>query len=396
MSRLPLWCLLLVLSILIHLLASVPVTRDMRAQQEFLTQQRKAVAEKREVIIEVQKPEVQPPLLETPPPEETLDFEKEFEIEPPEILVAAEAVTPPPVNVPVTLRADSGGTAGSRVDSVATGNPNTAQTSGNLPAIAGVTGTLAAKSGGSGTQLHGVGVGNGLGNSANQFAAYIAGLRDGGLDVIFVVDATGSMGWVIDEVKTRIGDIVETVRSLVPIARFGIVAYRDKEDPEFVTRVQPLTFSIAKLKQFLSTLKAQGGGDIYEAIDQGLETAIQASDWRAGARRIIIVIGDAPPQDGSLSGVVRQAEKFNASGGTVSTLDVGDQANPALVEAKVGRKVNRALYSGEAMYQFRLIADGGGGDSATLDGDIAITRRLITLIMGDQFAHEMKALLELI
>ena len=36
------------------------------------------------------------------------------------------------------------------------------------------------------------------------------------------------------------------------------------------------------------------------------------------------------------------------------------------------------------------------GDAATLEGDVRITKRLITLIMGDQFAREMRALLEVI
>jgi len=68
--------------------------------------------------------------------------------------------------------------------------------------------------------------------------------------VLFVVDATGSMGWVLDEVKTRILDITSTVRSLVPISRFGVLAYRDRGDPEFVTRMQNLTYSTLKLQAF--------------------------------------------------------------------------------------------------------------------------------------------------
>ncbi len=39
-------------------------------------------------------PKPQP--LERPPPEDTLEFEEEFEIEPPDMLIAPQAVTPPP------------------------------------------------------------------------------------------------------------------------------------------------------------------------------------------------------------------------------------------------------------------------------------------------------------
>jgi hypothetical protein len=221
-------------------------------------------------------------------------------------------------------------------------------------------------------------------------------MREGGLDVLFVVDATGSMGWVLDEVKARIIDIAAVVRSLVPIARFGIVAYRDKDDPGFVVKAQALTYSTLKLQNFVGSLRAEGGGNMFEAVYDGIKLGVEGSDWRSGARKIIILIGDAPPDEDRLPAVVREVERFAGAGGVVSTLDVSDQSNPAVVEARVGRKVNRALYRNESMYQFRNIADAGNGDAATLEGEVTLTRRLVTLIMGDQFAREMQALLELI
>jgi hypothetical protein len=80
----------------------------------------------------------------------------------------------------------------------------------------------------------------------------------------------------------------------------------------------------------------------------------------------------------------------------VSTLDVSDLSNPSVVEAAVGRPVNHALYRDAPMYQFRNIADAGNGDAATLEGATSITKRLVMLIMGDKFAREMKALLDLL
>ena len=66
----------------------------------------------------------------------------------------------------------------------------------------------------------------------NLFLTYLEGLGGSGSGPVVVVDSTGSMGWVLDEVKARIYDITAVVRSLVPISRFGVVAYRDKDDPE--------------------------------------------------------------------------------------------------------------------------------------------------------------------
>ncbi len=361
------WLSLLAFSAVIHALVSWRVGQKI----EPLAPPPPAEAEMKIVID--QPPE---PVIEKPePPEEQLEFEEELELEPPEVLIAPKAVAPPPPDVTLALKAQSGGFQGIEIPSGLAAMP------------------LAEGSGFGGFKT---GIGNGLGDGTARFAAYIAGLRAAGLDVVFCIDATGSMGWVIDEVKDRIEDISQIVRSLVPIARFGFVAYRDRDDPEFTTRVQPLTYSTAKLYRFLSRLKAEGGGDWFEAIDAGLKDAIEESGWRLGARKLIILIGDAPIKDAQLDNVVRLVEQFRRSGGTVSTLDVSDQANPHLLEAKIGRKVSTALYRNAPMHAFLVIGEAGRGDTATLDGEVKLTKRLIRLIMGDQFATEMQALLDVL
>jgi hypothetical protein len=360
------WLSLFVISFIVHAIISWRIGLDIDNPRN--------TAKVVEIHITLADPP-KPQPLERAPPEDTLEFEEEFEIEPPEMLIAPQAVTPPPPDVPLALRADAGGMTGFEL-----ANPISALPLGQ----------------GFGTAGFGRGIGNALGNSSNRFAAYVSGLRNAGLDVVFVIDATGSMSWAIDEVKDRIHDIVQTVRTLVPAARFGLVAFRDRTDPEFVVRSQQLTFSTAKLRRFLDPLEAKGGGDQYEDISEGVQAGIEDSGWRAGARRIMIIIGDGPPRPGKLSSLINRIENFAAIGGTVSTLDIGPQANPELIEAQIGRKIDRALYRNSPLYEFQVMADAGGGDAATLDGDVKITKRLITLIMGEQFANEMRALLEVI
>ena len=327
--------------------------------------------EKEEEILIEQAPEVttEQPVI----PEEQLEFEQELEFEPPDILIAPKAAIPPPPDVILALKAQAQGFQGIEIPRGL---------------------ALVSTSESSGYDGFKTGTGNGLGDGTALFAPYIAGLREAGLDIVFCIDATGSMGWVIDEVKNRIEDITRFVRSLVPIARFGIVAYRDRDDPEFLTRVQALTYSTVKLQRFLSVLKADGGGDWFEAIDSGLADAISLSGWRIGARKVIILVGDAPAGPKRIGDVVQMVEQFRYSGGTVSTLDVSDQANPQLLEAKLGRELPRHLYRNAPMPEFLTISEAGQGDAATLDGEIKLTKRLLKLIMGDQFAAEMQALLD--
>jgi len=243
----------------------------------------------------------------------------------------------------------------------------------------------------------GTGIGSGIGNAIGgdaPYAAYLQALREGGLDVVFVIDATGSLLWALDEVKRRVQDIVDTVRALVPVARFGVVAYRDHGEADAVTSSQPLTYSTAKLDRFMQGLAARGGGSMQEALADGLDAAIGTSGWRASAARVVILVADAPPRPADLERARAQARRFAAAGGRVSTLDVSHQANPALTEAMVGRPVNRRLYREEPMYALRAIADAGGGEAVTLDGDLELTRSLLRLILGEHFAALLLALLE--
>ncbi|MEM8561780.1 MAG: vWA domain-containing protein [Pseudomonadota bacterium] len=354
-----LWLALILISLAVHLLISWQAGREITAGGE--------IEEENSVELTLAEPPPQEP------EKETLVFEEPLEFEPPAVLVATTSDVPPPPAVDLAMVAAAGGTAQSLLAP---------------PSMD----TLAFTEG-LGTAGFGRGIGTGLSQSSNRFAAYVEGLRETGLDVMFVVDATGSMDWAIEEVRLRIGDIVDSVRSLVPIARFGVVAYRDHDDPEFLTRSQPLTFSLVKLSRFLSALEASGGGTWQEAITAGMEVAAQAN-WRPGAKRVVVVIGDAPPNDDGFGRLLALTRDLVLQGGQVSTLDVSHESNPALIEASLGRTVNRALYRNSPMLQFQEIAEAGNGRAATMDGDIVVARQLLFLVMGGQFSAEMTLLME--
>lgn len=250
--------------------------------------------------------------------------------------------------------------------------------------------------GGAGGGSAGAGFGTGNGNAVRGgFQEYVGGLRQTGLDVVFVIDATGSMGWLISEVKQRVEQLADSIRSLVPVTRFGIVAYRDDDDPEFLVRVEPLTLRITKLKRFLDQLEAQGGGDLPERVDAGLDAAIEKAGWKPESRKVIIVIGDAPPHAERLEPTLALAREFHGRGGTVSTVDVRFDANPTLAAARLGKRVDelQTLGQGGVMPEFQNLAEAGGGDGATLEGDQRVVRQLGVLIFGQRFAEEVRPLL---
>lgn len=133
------------------------------------------------------------------------------------------------------------------------------------------------------------------------------------LDVVFVVDTTGSMGPAIDNVKEQ---IVELTHEIEQVSggdyRIGLVEFRDH-----ITVTSAFAAGNAEqLRDDVATLSASGGGGSPEAWDEALVTVVEersaartANDsgrsgaqtgdfdvpWRDEAEKIVLLITDATP-----------------------------------------------------------------------------------------------------
>src|SRR3954470_3928306 len=118
------------------------------------------------------------------------------------------------------------------------------------------------------------------------------------VEVAFVLDTTGSMGGLIERAKRKIWSIATAIVDSNPDAdiRMGLVAYRDIGD-DYVTKRIELTTDIQDLYAHLLELKARGGGDWPESVNEALDVAVNKLQWTAGGdtRRIVFLVGDAPP-----------------------------------------------------------------------------------------------------
>jgi uncharacterized protein YegL len=118
------------------------------------------------------------------------------------------------------------------------------------------------------------------------------------VEVAFVLDTTGSMGGLIEGAKRKIWSIATAIVDSNPDAdiRMGLVAYRDIGD-EYVTRKFELTTDIQDLYANLLELKARGGGDWPESVNEALDVAVNKLQWtqNGDVRRIVFLVGDAPP-----------------------------------------------------------------------------------------------------
>jgi len=117
------------------------------------------------------------------------------------------------------------------------------------------------------------------------------------VDLLFIVDVTGSMGSFIDDAKQKMQDILQSLTGEYDIdLNVGLSLYRDhpSEDQSFVTVTFDL-MDVKKIKDKISEIQVDGGGDYPEAVLDGIIDGANDMNWRDGSRRIAFLIGDAPP-----------------------------------------------------------------------------------------------------
>ena len=170
---------------------------------------------------------------------------------------------------------------------------------------------------------------------------------------------------------------MKVVAYLVPDARLGLVTYRDKkeydlDDYEYTTKAWPLTRDIKALEKFLRETEAYGGGDIPEAIMDGLEVAMTRMGWNQGSRQVIVIFGDAPPrpENDGLKKVYALIENWHKrTGGVISCIDTTGGSR--------------------LMEEFQEMAKSGAGDATFLNNERDIIRQLVVYIFGSEWRKEI-------
>ncbi len=117
------------------------------------------------------------------------------------------------------------------------------------------------------------------------------------LDVMFLIDATGSMSDEINQLKENIRAIAAQVDALPsqPNVRFGMVTYRDREDA-YLTNVTDFTPDVESFAGELALVQADGGGDYPEDLNEALYQSIHQAEWRIeNTVSLIFLVADAPP-----------------------------------------------------------------------------------------------------
>ncbi len=149
------------------------------------------------------------------------------------------------------------------------------------------------------------------------------------IDIMFVVDVTGSMGDELSYLKAEIADVINRVctNNSETVVNLAFLFYRDSVDAEefkyydFVNVTAPEGLAIQQ--SALDSQHAKGGGDFPESVDEALIMAME-KQWSTGATtKLIFHVLDAPPHS-------TQADKTNYKAAVDAAAEKGIRICPIL------------------------------------------------------------------
>ena len=121
------------------------------------------------------------------------------------------------------------------------------------------------------------------------------------LDLVFAIDATGSMKNDIEKLKTDMQPLLAELFGETPGTRVGLLFYRDYGDTfkymDLPVKLFPFTSNFTSFSKNLNSIRIYGkeGGDIPEAVYEAMYASCEFYSWRNTAQKKIILIGDAEP-----------------------------------------------------------------------------------------------------
>jgi uncharacterized protein YegL len=215
------------------------------------------------------------------------------------------------------------------------------------------------------------------------------------LDLVFMIDATGSMGDEIDKLKASMRAMAEQIARLPghPDTCYGLVAYRDRGDA-FLTRSHDFTNDLGAFQGLLGRVQAQGGGDTPEALNEALHEVVHGLSWRTDAARLVVLVADAPPHldyggpqyDTDMQAALAKGIKLFAVG--ASGLDpVGEYVFRQVAQYTAGRFV---------FLTYKDAADAAGGPGTQTVHDVKnysvqTLDRLVVRLVSEEMARLVRS-----
>ncbi len=131
-----------------------------------------------------------------------------------------------------------------------------------------------------------------------------------GVDLVLIVDASGSMGEEIASVQKELTDLISTLTAEISDLRIGIIVYGWSKYSQFPmsssNNYMPLTTDFNAIKDMIESLYSNGGTEPWgDAL-----YCTNTWDWRQDAQKLVIVIGDEDCDPGHVIGKDYQSDSW--------------------------------------------------------------------------------------
>jgi hypothetical protein len=120
-------------------------------------------------------------------------------------------------------------------------------------------------------------------------------------DILFLIDKTGSMVDDILNVKRGLKQIVQSIEKHRNV-RIGVALYGDKNsDGNSWYSFKNFETNYELVKDFIEKIEVTDGDDYPESVYDGFFQTMKENFWKSKTKRMILLVGDAPPLEKPLS-----------------------------------------------------------------------------------------------
>jgi len=214
------------------------------------------------------------------------------------------------------------------------------------------------------------------------------------VDVVFLLDVSGSMGDELNTVQEQSIEIMNDLRALVADSAFGAASFVDyngfidseygeeyASDDDYPYRLeQDITENLNAVRNTLNNITLEYGADWPEAYSRAL-WEMQFLSWRENSKRIVILFGDAIPHDrtffGEDYGVDPGRDELEGTADDLVFEDIVQQ----LIDARITViGVNSDHESSEVVVFFEYVSEQTGGQYFPLSDADEIPGAVVRLV----------------
>ncbi len=219
-------------------------------------------------------------------------------------------------------------------------------------------------------------------------------------DVLILFDLSGSMGSVLNTAKTNAVSIMNNIRAFVPDSAFAAASFVDYpfcynyagysscygSGGDYAYQLnQDVTANISAVNTAINAMSLHYGNDYPEDYSRAIYET-QFATWRDGAKRIVIIFGDAPGHDTNFGG-----RNYGVDPGRDNIAGTADDLNfetvvQQLADAGITIMPVHSAFDTDGIISFEYMASQTGGTAYVL-GSVGNLPELVATAVAEATSH---------